>query len=259
MKTGATLAPLAIAVAVLALGAGGCGGCGGDSGAKASPEDATGAGCPTHMARIDAFCVDRYEAYVVELDGGVEHPHSPYLPVEGLTVAARAARGVVPQAYVSQPQAAAACSAAGKRLCTAAEFEAACRTGSDDYPYGGTVRVPGQCNEGKGSFMPALFGSDPSAWTYDDLNDPRLDQLAGGLAPAAAYAACTTAAEAYDCVGNLQEWVSDLTLSGHGILRGGSYVDAALNGPGCLYATTAHEPTYHDYTTGFRCCADPAP
>ena len=36
----------------------------------------------------------------------------------------------------------------------------------------------------------------------------------------------------------------------------GFYADAKLNGPGCTYATTAHEFTYHDYSTGFRCCAD---
>ena len=35
------------------------------------------------------------------------------------------------------------------------------------------------------------------------------------------------------------------------------YVDAVRNGPGCLYTTTAHALPYHDYSTGFRCCADP--
>ena len=29
------------------------------------------------------------------------------------------------------------------------------------------------------------------------------------------------------------------------------------DGAGCLYATTAHAQSYHDYSTGFRCCADP--
>ena len=36
-------------------------------------------------------------------------------------------------------------------------------------------------------------------------------------------------------------------------------VDSELNGQGCLYVTSAHEATYHDYTTGFRCCADVVP
>ena len=33
--------------------------------------------------------------------------------------------------------------------------------------------------------------------------------------------------------------------------------DTEKNGPGCLYATTAHNTQHWDYSTGFRCCADP--
>lgn len=33
-------------------------------------------------------------------------------------------------------------------------------------------------------------------------------------------------------------------------------VDTRLNGAGCLYATTAHDVSHADYSTGFRCCAD---
>jgi sulfatase modifying factor 1 len=42
-----------------------------------------------------------------------------------------------------------------------------------------------------------------------------------------------------------------------GTFMGGYFVDAKLNGPGCEYLTTAHAKTYRDYSTGFRCCADP--
>ena len=52
--------------------------------------------------------------------------------------------------------------------------------------------------------------------------------------------------------GNLHEWVADVD----GTFRGGFYADAVLNGTGCLYRTTAHAASYHDYSTGFRCCAD---
>jgi hypothetical protein len=59
-------------------------------------------------------------------------------------------------------------------------------------------------------------------------------------------------------MGNLHEWGSDPADSeGHGRFRGGFYGDAEENGPGCLYVTSAHELAYHDYSTGFRCCADP--
>ena len=57
----------------------------------------------------------------------------------------------------------------------------------------------------------------------------------------------------YDQHGNLHEWVDDPD----GTFRGGFYVDTSLNGPGCLYATTAHDVAHWDYSTGFRCCGDP--
>ena len=56
----------------------------------------------------------------------------------------------------------------------------------------------------------------------------------------------------FDLHGNLHEWVVDAD----GTFRGGFYVDVLINGPGCTYATTAHTSTYHDYSTGFRCCRD---
>lgn len=217
--------------------------------------------CPAGMAFAGDFCVDRYEAYVVEVDdAGVERAHSPFdvLP-DGGAMRAKVAPGVFPQAYISQVQAAAACASAGKRLCTATEFVLACR-GPDvasDYPYGGTVRKPGDCNEGKGSSMPLFFGSDPLKWTYAEFNDPKLNQWDGGLARTGAYPSCMSPYGVFDCVGNLHEWGADAPdAKGHGRFRGGFYGDAELNGHGCLYVTSAHEASYHDYSTGFRCCAD---
>jgi hypothetical protein len=53
-------------------------------------------------------------------------------------------------------------------------------------------------------------------------------------------------------VGNLHEWV----MSPRPTFRGGYYQDTTGNGDGCAYRTTAHMASYHDYSTGFRCCAD---
>ncbi len=225
--------------------------------------DAAGTGCPAEMARVLDFCVDRWEAYVVEVDdAGAEHPHSPYLVVDGLVVRAKSAGHVVPQGYISQVQATAACELAGKRLCSATEFADFCRGGPDSgayYPYGGTTDIPGWCNEGKGSYVELLFGPDAAGWTYEDFNDPRLNQIEGGLAPTASYPHCVSPFGVYDCMGNLHEWGSDPADSeGHGRFRGGFYGDAEENGPGCLYVTSAHELAYHDYSTGFRCCKDAA-
>lgn len=232
-----------------------------DAGAETA--EAWAQGCPPNMARIEQFCVDRYEAFVVEVDPqGRERPHSPYEVIApGVTVRAKSAPNVVPQGYISQVQAAAACTQAGKRLCAADEFALACRgpDPSNWYPYGGQQRKPGLCNEGKTTHVAQFFGPDPSTWTAEDLNDPRLNQWDGGLAATASYPHCVSPFGIYDCVGNLHEWGSDRAdESGHGRFRGGFYGDAESNLPGCLYVTSAHELGYHDYSTGFRCCRDAA-
>jgi hypothetical protein len=209
----------------------------------------------------DYFCIDRWEAHVVELDAqGHEKPHSPYETVDGLTVRAKTAPGVVPQGYISQVQATLACENAGKRLCSADEFHLGCEGANPDnwYPYGGTTHIAGYCNEGKGSMMPVYYGPNAVNWTYDDFNDPRLNQIDGGLAPTGSYPHCVSPYGLFDCVGNLHEWGSDAAdANGRGRFRGGFYGDAEVNGHGCLYVTSAHELTYHDYSTGFRCCGEP--
>lgn len=231
-----------------------------DSGTPDAGPAVPDSGCPEEMARILGYCVDRWEAHTVEVlsDGGTQ-PHSPFLVIAGKTVAARSAPHVYPQGYISQLDAAKACALAGKRLCTKDEFSRACR-GPDagaTYPYGGTTRIPGACNEGKGSMMVVLFGSNSSLWTYAEFNDPRLNQLDGGLFPTASFPRCVSPDGVWDCVGNLHEWGADPADSlGHGRFRGGFYGDAEYNGHGCAYVTSAHELAYHDYSTGFRCCAD---
>ncbi len=216
--------------------------------------------CPPEMARVEGFCVDKWEAFVVELDAaGREHPHSPYAVIAGKHVRAKSAPGVIPQGYTSQIEAREACESAGKRLCAQTEFVRACRGTGDAnfYPYGGRQRERGACNEGKFSGVMVMFGTNASTWTYENFNDPRLNLLPGGLAPTGAYDRCVTPEGAYDMVGNLHEWVeSSRDRNQHVRFRGGSYGDAERNGPGCLYVTSAHEPEYHDYSTGFRCCRD---
>ncbi len=215
--------------------------------------------CPEGMVELETFCIDRYEAYLVELQSdGTERAHSPFATVDGLRIRAKVASNVSPQGYISQLQASAACAEAQKRLCSKSEFARACRGSLETrtYPYG-TKYQKGACNEGKGSTVAKLFGSDSSKWTYANFNDPRLNQLSGTLASTGAYVQCVTDEGVFDLVGNLHEWGADSAdSSGHGRFRGGFYGDAEVNGSGCLYETKAHELSYHDYSTGFRCCAD---
>jgi hypothetical protein len=213
-------------------------------------EEAGDPGCPPGMAHVAAFCIDRFEAALVE--GGASW--SPYASPAGHTVRAVSLRGAIPQGYISQLDAGAACATAGKRLCTDAEWLRACQgpTGTT-YPYGNT-RAPGTCNDAR-AVHPAieLYGTTDS-WIYSHLDSPCLNQEAYGLTATGAHAGCVTAEGVFDMMGNLHEWTADPA----GTFRGGDYVDTALNGNGCLYVTTAHAAAYWDYSTGFRCCADPS-
>ena len=178
---------------------------------------------------------------------------SPYIAPGAQAVRAASLRGAVPQAYISQVEAGAACVAAGKRLCTDTEWLRACRgPAGTTYPYGAT-RQPGVCNDAR-AMHPAveLYGTS-DAWIFSHLDSPCLNQEANGLARTGAHAGCVTAEGVFDMMGNVHEWTADPA----GTFRGGFYVDTSLNGNGCLYATTAHDVSYDDYSTGFRCCADP--
>jgi formylglycine-generating enzyme len=207
-------------------------------------------GCPAGMVPVadtPPYCIDRYEAaLVVAADGS---PWSPYFNPGTTAVRAVSLAGAVPQAYIDGVQAAAACAAAGKRLCTDAEWMRACRgPAGTTYPYG----MPGVCNDAR-AVNPAVeyFGtSDPSIYTM--LDNPCLDQLPQSLDRSGANPGCVTAEGAFDMMGNLHEWTADTA----GTFRGGYYVDTTVNGNGCLYVTTAHAVTYWDYSIGFRFCAD---
>ncbi len=115
---------------------------------------------------------------------------------------------------------------------------------------------PGACNEGRAENpVIELFGPHAN-FNNTEMNDPRLDQLPNTTAPGGAFARCESQLGAFDMHGNMHEWVSDVSPEGHGQFHGGYFVDAKINGPGCLYVTTAHGFSYHDYSIGFRCCAD---
>ncbi len=215
--------------------------------------------CPVEMASVDhRFCVDRWEASLVEIDASGERSFSPYALVDGHDVRAVSQAGVFPQGYVSGAQAAAACERSGKRLCTPMEWRKAC-VGPRALQYGyADAREHGRCNDSGRSPMLAVWGlagdSDPKDWGPLKMNDERLNQLPGSLARTGEHAGCTNDYGVYDMIGNLHEWTSDPD----GTFQGGYYLDTKLNGEGCAYRTTAHDFAYHDYSTGFRCCAAPS-
>lgn len=131
-------------------------------------------------------------------------------------------RGTIPWNNVTYEDARNACLDAGKRLCTKAEWRAAC--GQALYPYGGAY-VAGTCNDGK------------------------VETLATG-----AKAGCRSAVGAFDMSGNVREWVENGAEGG--ALMGGGYSDGAA-GLTCDAASDVdiftYTPTQAD---GFRCCSD---
>jgi formylglycine-generating enzyme required for sulfatase activity len=234
--------------------------------------------CASDMARVGSACIDRYEASLLRRnEDGALVPHPNYERPTGATFVAQSKAGVRPQGYVSQLEAASACENAGKRLCSLTEWYRACRGDKNTlFPYGPTY-VTGRCNVNKPHLLSILHGNDPRAWKYDDgFNDPELDRRDGFLAETGAYKECVSTGGVYDLVGNLHEWVADrvdasmrdkLPLTsgiraklavnqGKGVFMGGFFSTLNQHGEGCEFVTMAHEPGYHDYSTGFRCCKD---
>jgi sulfatase modifying factor 1 len=239
----------ALASVVLACLLGGC------RGAPASARGPRGS-CPDGMALVgSAFCIDRWEASLVEIDPDGERPFSPYETPQGRPVRAVSREDVVPQGYVSRDQASRACAASGKRLCLEAEWTTACQGEERHaFPYG-DVHENGACNDSGTSPLRAIYRDSPDAYQNGPMNDPRLNQLPNTVAKTGAFPRCSNPLGVFDMVGNLHEWVA----SPRPTFRGGYYLDTHRNGEGCAYRTTAHASEYHDYSTGFRCCADPRP
>lgn len=185
------------------------------------PDPAKPLVCPDEMAKVaDAFCIDRYEA---------SRPDATATGVGSDEHSARSVAGVMPWQVASNAVAAQACAAAGKRLCSAAEWQLAC-AGPDRSVYAyGNVYDPQACNGidafGREAFHLAATGSFPrcaSAWGAFDLNGNLWEHLAGG---------------------------SDQSV------RGGAYNcsdSAALHR--CDYVPGSWAPS----ARGFRCCLAPA-
>lgn len=206
-------------------------------------------GCPVGMLRVDAFCIDRFEATLETLDG---KPWSPYFNPGDAGVRALSVEGAVPQGYVSGDQAAAACANAGKRLCTDEEWLRACQgPGQTTYPYG-DEKMAGMCNDARAVHPAVEYFGTAEDWIWSELGNACISQLPGSVDRTGENPGCITAEGAYDMMGNVHEWTADPD----GTFRGGFYVDTVINGPGCLYKTTAHDTGHSDYSTGFRCCAD---
>jgi len=255
--------------------------------AHAQEKLAAPARCPSEMVDVGAFCIDRWEASMVDVKSG--QFLSPYYPPEPRLLRAvrdywvlarfevgdEAARrmplpdlplhqlsgrfepratsrpGVVPQAYLSYPMAKKACSNAGKRLCRKEEWILACRgQHATKFPYG-VAYVQGKCNVFRAVHPAALLHKNASIGHLD----PRLHLVHEGsiplLLPTAEASDCASewaTSAAHDMVGNLDEWVDDP----EGTFVGGFYARSTQKG--CDARVEVHSFDYYDYSLGTRCC-----
>jgi formylglycine-generating enzyme len=205
------------------------------------------------------YCIDKWEASIVEIQDKKEVSHAPFEPVTKLKVKAVSRAGVVPQGYISKNEAEAACKASRKRLCTGDEWQLACRGKKPTtFPYG-DERKDGYCNDSGrapvAALHPELVGDEVYA-SNEALNDPRINRSPNTVAKTGEFSKCKNAFGVFDMVGNLHEWTADVNGT-RGVFRGGYYQDTHKNGDGCKYKTVAHDVSYHDYSTGFRCCSEP--
>jgi sulfatase modifying factor 1 len=257
-----------------------------------APSRATSALCPPEMVAVhESFCVDRYEASLV--DGASGRPLSPYyhptpdatrreyvrwqrLRTEQRPLAGRAMpvppppewsleavrfdpmavslENAIPNGYLSGETAAAACQRASKRLCTAEEWVTACRGEKNrKFPYG-HLYEDGRCNVFRATHPAKLLHGDAS----EGHLDPRLNQVEEPgdplLRPTGATSTCGSewgTDAVYDMVGNLDEWVDDP----EGTFVGGFYARSTREG--CDARVEVHSYDYYDYSLGARCCKTP--
>jgi hypothetical protein len=152
--------------------------------------------CPTGMALVGTrapYCIDRFES-----------------PGAGRT----------PRVNLTREDAQRSCAQQGKRLCTAREWERACRGKSGaSYPYGSSYTAE-KCR--------VRLGAPPG--------------------PAGATDTCLSASTAYDMSGNAAEWVQT------GPPRGGS--SAGTHDGRCSRPSPSPDAG-RATDIGFRCCADP--
>jgi hypothetical protein len=147
---------------------------------------------------------------------------------------------VLPWVSVSFAGAEAACEAAGYRLCSGDEWQAACEgSGPTAYPYG------------------ADYAADACNGADHDVSGS--DGLQNALVPTASLASCESAGAIFDLSGNAKEWTDDAQGTALGqtlyVTRGGSYESPEL-GLTCDSSLSQAIATTVLPTLGFRCCAD---
>lgn len=149
--------------------------------------------------------------------------------------------GAIPWVNVTPAQAAAACAAAGKRLCTEQEWQRACTTAAApscqwSFATACTTASATTCNVYERAATAGIMSSNGLPNCFADWG-------ANG--------------RIYNLTGNVREWTKP-RAAGQNPLRGGSY-DTVLEGSTCSFAFLSVGDDFRYENTGFRCCSDVAP
>jgi formylglycine-generating enzyme len=158
--------------------------------------------------------------------------------------------GALPVYMANWYEAKSSCEATGKRLCSDTEWTLACE-GEDrrPYPYGdGYERDAQACNIDKPYIWPKAERIYDPKTASDEL--ARLDQRE----PSGSRVACVSPYGVHDMVGNVDEWVVNVSQAGKPFqsgLKGGYWGPVRTR---CRPMTTAHDETFRYYQIGFRCC-----
>jgi formylglycine-generating enzyme required for sulfatase activity len=170
------------------------------------------------MAAVGDFCVDIYEASRGDATANSAGSDGSQ---------AHSVAGVLPWQVGSNAEAALACKAAGKRLCSPAEWQTACEgLEKTVYAYGSSYS-PTTCNG-----IDAFGG-----YTFH-------------VAPTGSFPGCTNAWGVFDMNGNVWEHVAGGTDT---TIRGGAYnCSDSVTYHRCDYIPTIWTPS----AKGFRCCVD---
>ena len=153
----------------------------------------------------------------------------------------------LPWTNVTQPQAEAACTAIGARLCSETEWQRACQTSAAtacEWSYSAmcTTYNDTRCNGNDYDFSAATVGDQDGVLASGALAECRSVWTGGNI---------------YDLSGNVKEWTAERS-AGINPLRGGSYNNTG-GGMQCDFNFLVADDTFQFENVGFRCCRSTAP
>jgi formylglycine-generating enzyme len=248
--------------------------------------------CPADMVDVAGeFCIDRYEAYLVEhiderplspfyhptrerTQSSYEHwtrpqpnpapflgplgPPVPEIPVPpawqlrgDFRPRAQNKPGLRPQGYLSGEVAREACANAGKRLCSENEWVRACR-GELDWDYPyGDEYEAGVCNIARKAHPAFILHGNAS----DGHRDPRLNLVEDGAGPLLRVTGSLPRCKSRwgdDAIYDMVGNLDEWIDDETGVFVGGFY--SRQTEAGCAARVGAHAFEYFDYSLGVRCC-----